>query len=248
MAPFTASRTARCRRRSRRRLGSCARRWRPRSPPRARDLPERRRRPPRRTRCPAFGKSWSPQFTCVSVSLTSFWIAATVAAHLELAPQPPLQVASLASSFIAADASRTMSTIGQEGLRGYAVDGTAFHSPTSGPVHPLQWYSPRNCRVRCSDCPRSLKACRSRRSRRPEERRRSPPATAKPPPPTPAGWSIGAFPRCQCLAAGRILSSDLRPAARRVSGPLTIRPWRAARRPARRPRPAPAPSCHGRAP
>ena len=55
-------------------------------------------------------KSSTPQFTLSAVSLMVWLMAATVAAHFELGPQPPSQLVLVMSAFIDADASSAMMT------------------------------------------------------------------------------------------------------------------------------------------
>src|SRR5580698_656084 len=57
-------------------------------------------------------KNLRPQFTVVWVVITTFSMAADTCAHFEFAPQPPVQVLSLLSSFIESDLSWTIRTSG----------------------------------------------------------------------------------------------------------------------------------------
>ena len=76
--------------------------------------------------------SLRPQFTSVSVCMTTWFSAGVSSAHFEFAPQPPVQLAFIASSFMEPDASSTIRMSGGSLDEGRSI-GAALHvAPLTG--------------------------------------------------------------------------------------------------------------------
>src|SRR5580693_889760 len=84
----------------------------------------------------ASAKNLRPQFTVVSVPETTWLMAAVTSAHFDLAPQPPLQVASFWSSSIEPERSWTIRMSGGSGMIG-TVAWPQFIIVPALPVMPM---------------------------------------------------------------------------------------------------------------